>query len=150
MSRSFVNVPAWFPVAKAASVLRSLHREFILISEPRGGVGVASLADLSRAPHDKTAQWCATGANGFVTPLDSAQEAWRKMVELKTERLPVRVGDLIVGVVTSSRLRTALSAERPAGRPSNTPLRRRTAQQHPRDVTPDLAQPPSTGKALAA
>lgn len=69
MSRSFVNLPAWFPVAKAASVLRSLRREFILISDPRGGVGVASLADLSRAPHDKTAQWCATGANGFVTPL---------------------------------------------------------------------------------
>ncbi|MEP6653806.1 MAG: CBS domain-containing protein [Myxococcales bacterium] len=147
MSRSFVNLPAWFPVAKAASVLRSLRREFILISDPRGGVGVASLADLSRAPQDKTAQWCATGANGFVTPLDSAQEAWRKMVELKTERLPVKVGDLIVGVVTSSSLRTALGGGR-TGRSSSTPARRRTTR-HPQGGVPDL-DPPPPGKALAA
>lgn len=107
MSRSFVELPAWFPVHKAASVLRGLGREFALTSDSRGQFGVASLADLTRAPADKTTQWCATPVRASVTPLESVSQAWRLMIDLRTEKLPVKVGELIVGVVTSSALREA-------------------------------------------
>ncbi|MBC8133140.1 MAG: hypothetical protein H7X95_09180 [Deltaproteobacteria bacterium] len=99
MSRSFVTLPAWFSAQKAASVLKSLKRNYVLVADPRAAssLRVASLGDLLGAPIDKTVEWCAPPAAAFLGPLQSADEAWQVMLNANAEYLPVKVGGLVEG-----------------------------------------------------
>lgn len=103
-SASFVQVPPWFTVAAARKVAQAKRVDHVLIEQTGGHVGLAAVGTLEGAPgHHMVSRW-ATPAGTEVSPQASRSEAATLMELTGSHWLPVRLGAVLVGVVTRACL----------------------------------------------
>jgi hypothetical protein len=131
VERESVSLPSWFPVDKAASILRAGAATFAFVTDRTGIGGTASLAELERAPRTKSVSFVAIPL-GRALPLDtSPEEALARMADAGLEHLPIEVGGLIVGIVTRTAVTALLAsdagADTPLGRPAEAKATSRAA-----------------------
>lgn len=115
MTRAPVSVPADCPIASALSRMRTEGIRHLLV-EDGTLVGIVSGRDLARLPIGETrGQWLAEPVRRIMTedPVTVAPEtpvvvAARLLLESRIGALPVRDGERIVGVFTTSDALEAL------------------------------------------
>ena len=97
MARSFVSLPAWFPAAKAAQVLRQTGKSFVLIGGPGGAQQMATLRELMTAPAEKSIAWCGSALGPDIAVDAGVDEALALMDRRGVDRVAVMLGKLLVG-----------------------------------------------------
>ncbi|MCG5052928.1 MAG: hypothetical protein KA712_08205 [Myxococcales bacterium] len=103
-SASFVQVPPWFTVAAARKVAQAKRVDHVLVEQTGGQVGLVALDALEGAPgHHMVSRW-ATPTRAEVSPQASRAEAATLMEVTGSHWLPVRLGAVLVGVITRSCL----------------------------------------------
>ena len=117
VERGSISLPAWFPVDKAASILRAGAAAFAFVTDRTGIAGTASLAELERAPRTKSVSYVAIPL-GRELPLDASPEgALARMVAEGLEHLPIAIGGIIVGIVTRAAVTAILAGDDGADTP---------------------------------
>jgi hypothetical protein len=107
----FLTLPAWFPAAKAAAVLRSQGKRLALIADRNGVSSVAALEELAAAPANKSISWCAAPLGPAVAPATSQLEVRRLMDADGSAYLPVVMGGVVLSILARDSVGAARAPE---------------------------------------
>ena len=103
-SLGFVNVPPWFTVGAARKIANAKGAPFVVVQEGGGGFGAVSAAELEGAPAGHLVSRWVRRSPAEVSPQARPHEALALMDATGTNWLPVRLANLLMGLVTRQSL----------------------------------------------
>lgn len=103
-SLGFVNVPPWFTVGAARKIASAKQVPFVVVQESGGGLGAVSIAELECAPAGHLVSRWVRRSPAEVSPQARQHEALALMDATGSNWLPVRLANVLMGLVTRQSL----------------------------------------------